>query len=142
MGFRMKVSGQGNEMSLTEKQVKTVEFGMLTPADSNARSTDLGAEMVITGKIIPSIGSAEGESAIDLHKWSLVPAEQAACYRNAEIDVVSAGMIVRRLKLPNAFVVKYEEDFSDTEGNGTFYLHIRQKKDKIANVGVEGGFGE
>lgn len=142
MGFRMKVSGQGSEISLTEKQLKTVDFGMLTPADSNARSTDLGAEIIVTGKIIPSIGSAEGESAIELHKWSLVPAEQAGCYRNVEIDVISAGVVVRRLRLPNAFVVKCEEDFSDTEGNGRFYLHVRQKKDKIASVGVEGGFGE
>lgn len=142
MGFRMKVSGLGTETAFNEKQMTKVEYGMLTPPDSNARSTDLGAELKIWGKVIPSIGSAEGEPSIELHKWSVVPAEQAACYRSVEIDVVSAGMIVRRLKLPNAFVVKYEEDFSDTEGNGTYYLHIRQKKDKVASVAIEGGFGE
>lgn len=140
MGFRMTVSGP-EQISLTEKQITIAEYSIMTPHDSNARSTDLGAEIKIWGKIIPSIASAESESAIGLHKWSLVPAERADCYRNAQLDTISAGVVVRRISLPKAFVVEYKEDFSDTTGNGTFYLHIRQKKDKIQDVKIEGGFG-
>ncbi len=141
MGFRLKVSSS-EEIALNEKQIKDVEYQILTPKDSNARSTDLGAEIKVWGKIIPSIASAEGEPSIGLHKWSLVPAERLDSYRKAELDVISAGVIVRRITLPNAFVVEYDEDFSDTTGNGIFCLHIRQKKDKIAGVAIEGGFGE
>lgn len=140
MGFRMKVSG-GEEIALNEKQILSADYAIMTPQDSNARSTDLGAEVKIRGKIIPSIASAEGEPAIGLHKWSLVPAERPDCYRKLDLDVISAGTIVRRICLPNAFVVEYSEDFSDTTGNGTFYLHARQKKDKVKGVTIDGGFG-
>ncbi|MDR2022493.1 MAG: membrane-associated protease 1 [Hungatella sp.] len=141
MGFRLKVNSS-EEITLNEKQITNAEYQILTPKDSNARSTDLGAEIKVWGKIIPSIASAEGEPSIGLHKWSLVPAERPDSYRKTEFEVVSAGVIVRSITLPNAFVVEYDEDFSDTTGNGIFFLHVRQKKDKIAGVAVEGGFGE
>lgn len=139
MGFRMKVAGP-EEITLNEKEVKQVEYKILTPPDSDARSTDLGAEIKAWGKIIPSIASAETEPSIGLHKWSVIPAERPDCYRQVEMDVISAGVVVRKISLPNAFVIEYDEDFSDTTGNGTFYLHIRQKKDKITGVTIEGGF--
>ena len=41
---------------------------------------------------------------------------------------------------PNAFVVNYTEDFGNTEGVGTFQLNIKQKKDKLANIAIEGGY--
>ncbi len=141
MGFRMKVAGP-EEVSLNEKQISQVEYKILTPKDSNARSTDLGAEIKAWGKIIPSIGSAEGEPSIGLHKWSVVPAERSDSYRDVSMDIISAGVVVRKLNFPNSFIVEYSEDFSDTSGNGTFYLHVRQKKDKIAAVSIEGGFAE
>lgn len=141
MGFRMKVSGP-EEIAFNEKHITTVDYTIMTPQDSNARSTDLGAGMKIYGKIIPSIASVEGEPSIGLHKWSLIPAEKPDCYRKVELDVISAGSIVRRISMPKSFVVEYLEDFSDKSGNGTFYLHIRQKKDKIKDVTIEGGFGE
>jgi hypothetical protein len=141
MGFRVKVSGP-EEIALSEKQVVKLEYEILTPSDSNARSTDLGAEIKIWGKIIPSIGGAEGESGIGLHKWSVVPAERPDSYRSIAAEVISAGVVVRRFTLPKAFVVAYAEDFSDKQGTGTFYLHARQKKDKIKDISLEGGFGE
>ncbi len=141
MGFRMKVAGP-EEVSLNEKQITQLEYKVLTPKDSNARSTDLGAEIKAWGKIIPSVGSAEVEPSIGLHKWSIVPAERSDSYRNVSVDVINAGVCVRKLLFPNAFIVEYSEDFSDTSGNGTFYLHVRQKKDKIADVSIEGGFPE
>ncbi|RFZ79601.1 membrane-associated protease 1 [Lacrimispora amygdalina] len=141
MGFRLKVTSS-EEISLNEKQIEEMEYKILTPEDSNARSTDLGTEIKVRGKIIPSIASAEGEPSIGLHRWSLVPAERLDSYRKAELSVVNAGVIVRKITIPNAFVVEYDEDFSDTTGNGIFFLHIRQKKDKITGVAIEGGYSE
>ena len=46
----------------------------------------------------------------------------------------------RKYFFPNAFVIDYREDFGDGEGTGTFTLVIKQKKDKLAMVTVEGGY--
>ena len=53
---------------------------------------------------------------------------------------MNASQIVRQINVPNAFVVDYEEDFSDDTGAGVFKLLIKQKKDKMANLKFEGGF--
>ena len=70
----------------------------------------------------------------------MIPAENSDCYRNVEITVVNASQIVRQITIPNAFVVDYEEDFSDDTGAGVFKLLIKQKKDKMTNLKFEGGF--
>jgi len=36
--------------------------------------------------------------------------------------------------------VDYREEYGDAEGVGTFTLVIKQKKDKMAQVAVEGGY--
>ena len=46
----------------------------------------------------------------------------------------------RKYTFPNAFVVDYQEHFGDVEGTGTFTLMLKQKKDKLNNVAVEGGY--
>lgn len=46
----------------------------------------------------------------------------------------------RKYCFPNAFVLDYKEEFGDVEGTGTFTLVLRQKKDKIASVAVEGNY--
>ncbi len=54
--------------------------------------------------------------------------------------MIAASQVVRKYTYPNAFVVDYKEDYGDTEGVGTFTLIIKQKKDKMAQVTVEGGY--
>ena len=46
----------------------------------------------------------------------------------------------RKYYFPNAFVVNYNEDFGDSDGVGKFSLVIKQKKDKIAAITIEGGY--
>lgn len=46
----------------------------------------------------------------------------------------------RKYCFPNAFVVDYKEDYGDEEEIGTFTLVIKQKKDKISTISVEGGY--
>ena len=67
-------------------------------------------------------------------------AEKADCYRKAEVEVIAASQVVRKYTFPNAFVVDYREDYGDVEGVGTFHLIIKQKKDKMAQITVEGGY--
>ena len=141
MGFRVKVEG-AESIDLNIESILTVEFKTDTPDDSNARSTDLGTSLIITGKILTPVGGEAADNTIKLAQWSLVPAEKAECYRSIKVDVISASQVVRQFTLPNAFVVDYEEQYGDVEGVGTFKLYVKQKKDKTAAVKFEGGFGE
>lgn len=141
MGFRVKVEG-AESIDLNIESIETVEFKTDTPDDSNARSTDLGTSLIITGKILTPVNGEAADNTIKLAQWSLVPAEKAECYRSVKVDVISASQVVRQFTLPNAFVVDYEENYGDVEGIGTFKLYVKQKKDKTAAVKFEGGFGE
>jgi len=140
MGLRMKIEGS-ESISLMETSITGVRFGSDIPHDSNARSTDLGSTVLVEGKILAAVGGETADDTSKIAKWSLVPAENSDCYRNAEITVISASQIVRQITIPNAFVVGYEEDFSDETGIGTFRLLMKQKKDKMSALKFEGGFG-
>lgn len=142
MGFRLTVSGGAENVSLDERTIKSVIFSSDSATDSNARATDFGITVKITGKMLFKLGADGDDGTLGLSKWSQVASEQADCYRNAQIDVVSAGQVVRKYIIPNAFVMEYEEELDDETGVGTFYLHLKQKKDENGDVKIEGGYGE
>ncbi len=131
----------GNNITLGAETVKTVEFIAETPQDSNARTTDLGVTMKITGKILTILDEGS-ENTVDLACWAMVPVEQADCYRSVTVKSVAAGQVVRQYILPNAFVVDYTETYGDTEGVGTFELTIKQKKDKVQKTAITGGYAD
>ena len=139
MGFRLKIEGS-ETISLQESSIEKVRFRADIPHDSNARSTDLGSTMEITGKILAAVGGEAADDTGKIARWALVPAENSDCYRNVQVDVVSASQIVRQIQVPNAFVVGYKEDFDDETGIGVFTLLIKQKKDKMTALKFEGGF--
>lgn len=141
MGFRLVIDGSG-PVNLSEECITNVEFISEIPADSNARATDNGAAIKIHGKMLFSLGAESQDSTLNLAKWSVVPSESADCYRNVKVDVVAAGQIVRQFTLPNAFVMDYWEKLDDETGVGTFYLHVKQKKDLTKRTTIEGGFGQ
>lgn len=139
MGFRLKIEGS-ESVSLRETNIINVEFTADIPHDSNARSTDLGSTLLITGKILAAVDGEEADDTSKLARWSLVPAEKSDCYRNVQVDVIAASQVVRQITLPNAFVVDYKEDFTDETGTGVFTLLVKQKKDKMTSLKFEGGF--
>lgn len=139
MGFRLKI--EGNEsINLRETNIINVEFTADIPHDSNARSTDLGSTLRITGKILAAVDGEAADDTSKIARWSLVPAENADCYRNVQVDVIAASQVVRQITLPNAFVIDYKEDFTDETGTGVFTLLVKQKKDKMTSLKFEGGF--
>ncbi|MBC6301279.1 membrane-associated protease 1 [Listeria booriae] len=140
MGFKLNVEGS-EKIDLGVDHILSVKFEMDTPDDSNARSTDVGVVMVICGKILTAIDGEAADSSLNIAKWSVIPAEQADCYRKVAVEVVNASQVVRKFTLPNAFVVDYAEDFGNTEGVGEFTLRVKQKKDKTEGVKLEGGYG-
>ena len=140
MGLRLKI--EGNEsVNLRETSITKITFGADIPHDSNARSTDLGSTALIEGKILAAVDGEAADDTSKIARWALVPAENADCYRRITIDVVNASQIVRQISIPNAFVVDYEEDYTDDTGAGVFRLLVKQKKDKMTALKFEGGFG-
>ena len=86
-----------------------VKFLSESSDDSNARATDLGIILEIKGKIL---AAANGDAEDDTRKvaqWSLVPAESSDAYRTVSLEVISAGQMVRKIDMTNAFVVDYED---------------------------------
>lgn len=136
MGFILKV---GDSINLGVDTIQTVDFSVDTPKDSNAKTTDVGVSMKVTGKILTKLDNST-EATVDLALWSMVPAEKADCYKNVTVMVTAAGQVVREYTLPNAFVVDYKENYGDTEGVGTFELVVKQKKDKVGTTTVTGGY--
>ncbi|WP_080442679.1 membrane-associated protease 1, partial [Clostridium botulinum] len=127
-------------IDLSIESVEKVRFTTDTPKDANARSKDVGSTMTISGKILTAVDGDPFDSTRQMGLWSLVPAEKADCYRKITVEVISADQIIRKITYPNAFVVDYKENFGDTEGIGTFTLVVRQKKDKLTQVTIEGGY--
>mgnify|MGYP007033829821 CR=1 FL=1 len=139
MGFTLKVEGNST-IDLGKDSVTSVKVRTDIPQDSNARSTDLGSTITITGKILTAVDGDPFDSTRQLGLWALVPAENADCYRKVTIEVIASSQMIRKYTYPNAFVVDYREDYGDLEGVGTFTLIMKQKKDKMAQVAVEGGY--
>ena len=94
MGFKLKVEGP-SAIELGTTSIISVKFGADIPHDSNARSTDLGSTIEITGKILTALDGEAFDSTKQLGLWSLVPAEKADCYRKATIEVIAASQVVR-----------------------------------------------
>ncbi len=139
MGFKLKVEGNST-IELDKEIITGVKIKTDIPQDSNARSTDLGSTITIMGKVLTAVDGDPFDSTRQLGLWALVPAENADCYRKVTVEVISASQEVRKYAFPNAFVVDYKETYGDLEGTGTFTLIIKQKKDKMAQVSVEGGY--
>jgi hypothetical protein len=139
MGFRVKIEG-AETIELNVESVQKVRLKTDVPIDSNARTKDMGSTMIISGKILTAVDGDPFDSTRQMGLWSLVPAEKADCYRKVTVEVISASQVVRKILFPNAFVVDYIENFGDTEGIGSFELVVRQKKDKLDKVTIEGGY--
>jgi len=137
--FRMMVAG-AEAFEVAKECIKSVSFTTDIPMDSNARTADVGTTMVIQGKILTAVDGDPFDSTRQLAQWSAVPAENFSCYRNVVLENIRGGVVERKYTFPNAFVVDYVESFGDTEGVGIFTLKIKQKKDKIENVVIEGGY--
>ena len=141
MGFRVKITG-GNDVEFNEGIITGVQFVSDTPDNANARSTDLGVILKINGRINFSLGAELSDSTVELANWSLMPSDQADCYRNVQVQVINGGQVIRQYTYPNAFVMNYLEDLNDEEGVGSFEILLKQKKDLTEKIELKGNFEE
>lgn len=139
MGFRFTVTGE-KTLEFDETIITAVEFVSDTPDAANARSNDLGVILKVTGRINFSLGAEVDDSTDDLAEWALLPSDKADCYREAQVQVINGGQIIRQYKYPNAFVMGYTEDLDDGEGVGTFEILMKQKKDLTSKIELKGNF--
>lgn len=137
----LKVSVEGQEsFEVSQECVQKVKFQTEIPLDSNARTKDVGCSLEISGKILVATDGDPFDSTRQLGLWSLVPAEEAAAYRQVTVEIIEAGLVERKYTFPRAFVIDYTENYGNTDGVGTFKILIKQKKDKLNLVTVEGGY--
>ena len=94
----------------------------------------------IKGKILAAASGDNEDDTRKVAQWSLVPAESKDAYREASLEIISAGQMVRKINMPNVFVVDYIEEYGDQAGTGLFTLKIKQKKEKVKEVEIEGGY--
>lgn len=139
MGFELKVEGGPGSIELGYETITSVKYFSDSPDDSNARSNDVSLAVEIKGKIITALDGDEYKT-VELAKWSVIPVEDPNCYGQVTVRYISAGMVVREIKLPNAFMVSYKETFDNQTGVGEFTALIRQKKDKNAMFECSGSF--
>ena len=132
------------EITIEPECTKKVLFHTDIPLDSSARAKDVGVTMVIIGKILADAAEVgkPADSTAKLLEWSKIPVEKKEAYKNVEVTVKAGGINTRKYVLPNAFVVDYYENFTNTEGSGEFTLVLKQIKNKLKDVKVTGGFKE
>jgi hypothetical protein len=130
MSFKVTIS----DISTTFTQsIESVVCTVDTPNDANARSSDVDNTIQIVGRI----GTAE--PTVDLYLWSLLPTNDTKAYRTLEVQITGAqGQLLRTVTFPNSFVVDYSESYSSYDGQGSFYLLLKQKKDRNQQVKVVG----
>lgn len=139
MSFRVTVEGQGS-FEIAKECVKKVVYRTDVPLDSDARTKDVGSTLEISGKILTATDGDPFDSTRQLDLWAMVPAENSACYRKVTVEIISAGLVERKYYFSHAFVVNQKENFGNTDGVGTFTLTIKQKKDKISEITIDGGY--
>lgn len=142
MSFHVEINDP--KITIEPECTKRVEFRTDIPLDSSARTKDVGVTMIIVGKILSDSGEVgkPADSTAKLLEWSNIPAEKKEAYKNVVVTVKSGGISTRKYQLTNAFVVDYFEDFSNQEGGGEFTLVLKQRKNKLKEVMVTGGFAE
>ena len=139
MSYKVTVEG-AESFEIAKECVRKVKFTTDIPLDSNARTKDVGCALEISGKILVATDGDPFDSTRQLALWSMVPAESAAAYRQVTVEIVEAGVVERKYTFPRAFVIDYKEDFGNTDGTGVFSIVIKQKKDKLELVTVDGGY--
>lgn len=139
MSLKVTIDGAGS-FEIAKECVKKVIYKTDIPLDSNARTKDVGSTLKISGKILTAVDGDPFDSTRQLGLWSMVPAENSACYRKVTVEIIQAGVVERKYTFPNAFVVNYKENFGNTDGVGAFNLIVKQKKDKIAAIKIDGGY--
>jgi hypothetical protein len=116
---------------LTE-EVQLVEFDSAIPKNADARSSNIGATLIITGQVNYDFDKTFMKEATQkIASWSLYKPDSAETYKTVTVVFNHTGT-TRTYELSHAFVVSFKEGFGDQIGN--FELVVRQRKDRLDGV--------
>jgi hypothetical protein len=119
---------------LTQEVLK-VEFESTIPENSDARSSNIGATIAITGRVAYDADKAfMKDSTKAIATWAMVKPDSVDTYKTVTVEFDHTGA-KRSYELSHAFVVSFHEQFEDQ--NGLFRLVVRQKKDRLDGVKVD-----
>ena len=138
MGFTLKVEGN-TTIELGTTSITGVKVSTDIPQDSNARSTDLGSTITVTGKILTAVDGDPFDATRQLGLWALVPAENSDCYRKVTVEVIAASQVVVSIPIQR-FCCGLQGRLRRCGRHRHFKLIMKQEKDKMAQVSVEGGY--
>ena len=91
MSLKVTIEGQGS-FEVAKECVKKVVYKTDIPLDSNARTKDVGSTLEISGKILTATDGDPFDSTRQMGLWSMVPAENSACYRKVTVEIIQAGI--------------------------------------------------
>ncbi|WP_110955895.1 hypothetical protein [Anaerosinus massiliensis] len=139
MGFTLTIEGD-EKLFYGEDIIRVAQMSLTSPNDSRARSTKNYITVNIIGKLHADASGGGNSETLKIFKWAQVPAEDEKAYRTVTIEVISENKCFRQIVMSKAFVIDYNERYTDSRGIGEFALNIRQKADMVDDVQVEGGF--
>ena len=137
--FTMTVTG-AETFTIPKECIESVIFTTNIPKDCAACCSDVSKTLIIKGIILAALDCDPLDSTLQIALWSAVPSGLVDSYRSVKLTHIQNGIAVREYTFPNAFIVDYSEDFDNEEGEGAFTLTIKQKKDQIEHIAVNGGF--
>ncbi len=137
MGFTLTVKGQ-ETIFYGVDVITSAHMDVSTPINSLAKSTNVSTTIWMTGKLIDESNSSDTHKLLE---WSLVPAQRAEAYRDVTINVIAADQTFRTIEFPNAFVIQYNEIYTNTMGAGDFRLILGQKVDQFDKIKTKGPQG-
>lgn len=143
MSFHVKIEPFGGDaVELEPESTKKVTFRTDIPLDSNARTKDVGVTVIIVGKILSNAADpgTAADKTIALAQWAQEGDYKQSAYRKLTIEVDANGMVTRKYELSDVFVVDYFENFDNQQGAGEYTLVLNQRKNKLKDVKVTGGF--
>lgn len=136
--YKLKAEGAFS-FELTEETVEAFASKTDIPKNTDGRPVDTAATLVIKGKIRSAGDGGITDATVQAAQWAN-NMDDSRAYQLTTATATAAGQVLRRNTYPQAFVVGYSEEFDVENGVGSFELKVRQKKDLLEGIKVEGGF--
>lgn len=136
--YELKAEGAFS-FALGEETVEGFATETGIPKNTDGRAVDTSSTMTVKGKIRSAGDSGITDATVQAAQWAN-NMDDGRAYQKATATATAAGQVLRRDTLPNSFVISYSEAFNVESGVGNFEIKLRQKKDLLEGVLVEGGF--
>ena len=114
-----------------------------SPRYTKAKASMVDITLGVSGYLNPPNAEFNDSDTLKLIEWAQYPAErwQEDLYRDVTVEVINNDKIFRKINLPNAFIVKYSENSSETKGVGYFSMLLRQRADMLSDFNTASNLG-